>query len=282
DVEYIQMRLLDLVEKDDRIRAPANCFGKLSTFVVTNVSRRRSDHARDSVFLHVLRHVEADHRSLVVKHEFRECASGFSLTDTGWTKKDERADRAIRILQARARAPDSVCDSRERLLLPDYAIAESIFHRDELLHLAFEHSRNRNAGPLGDDLSDVFFVNFLLQHDAVLLEVREFVLIDFQPLLELGNLAVLNLRSASELTIVACLVELEAKLFELGLGGSNVIDSFFFRLPLRFHSRRSFLQVGNALFNLVQARFRLLVFFSLQRLALDLELDDLALELIEL
>src|SRR6185295_16206191 len=113
-------------------------------------------------------------------------------------------------------------------------------------------------------------------------EIRQFVLIDFQPSLELGNLAVLNLRSASELAVVPGLIKLKTKLFELGLGGANVIDGFFFRLPLGLHSRRSFLQVGNALFDLVQARFRLLVFFSLQRLALDLELDDLALELIDL
>src|SRR6185436_2130487 len=195
-------------------------------------------------------------------------ASGFSFTNTGWAKKDERADRAVRILQARARTPDSVCDCRERFSLSDHAIAESLFHRDELLHLAFEHSRNGNAGPLGDDFRDVFFVDLFLQHDAVLLEVREFILVYFEPLLELGNLAVLDLRSASELTVVARLVELEAKLFELGFSRANVIDGFFFRLPLGFHSRRSFLQVRNALFDLVQARFRLVVFFSLQRLAL--------------
>ena len=32
------------------------------------------------------------------------------------------------------------------------------------LHLAFEHLRDRNSGPLGDDLGDVFFVHFLFQH----------------------------------------------------------------------------------------------------------------------
>src|SRR5215213_720198 len=54
DVENIRMRLLDFVEEDDRVRTTTNCFGKLSTLVVTNISRRCSDHARDRMFLHVL------------------------------------------------------------------------------------------------------------------------------------------------------------------------------------------------------------------------------------
>ena len=100
---------------------------------------------------------------LVVKQKLRERASSFSFTDTGWTKKDERADRTIWILQASACTPDGICDRGQCFFLSDHALAQALFHRHQLLHLAFEHSRNRNAGPASDDLRDLFFVNFVLQ-----------------------------------------------------------------------------------------------------------------------
>ena len=50
---------------------------------------------------------------------------------------------------------------------------QQLFHSDELLDFAFEHLRNRNAGPLGDDLRDVFFVDLLFQHALVLLHFFE-------------------------------------------------------------------------------------------------------------
>jgi hypothetical protein len=39
---------------------------------------------------------------------------------------------------------------------------------DQLLHFAFQHLRHRNAGPLADDLGDIFLVNFFLQHARLL------------------------------------------------------------------------------------------------------------------
>src|SRR5262245_45022430 len=102
------MRLLDLVKQNDRVRPATHCFSALPALVITNVSRRRADHARDGVLLHVLRHVEPDHRSFIVKQELREGARSFRLTDTCWTKKDERSDRTIRILQTCASTPHRV------------------------------------------------------------------------------------------------------------------------------------------------------------------------------
>ena len=66
-VEDFRVGLLDLIEKNHRIRAPAHLFGKLASFFVANVSRRRPDHARHSVLLHVFGHVYADHGLFVVK-----------------------------------------------------------------------------------------------------------------------------------------------------------------------------------------------------------------------
>src|SRR5690606_21168253 len=42
NVEHVRVRLLDLIEKDHRIRATTHCFSKLSTLLIANVSRRCS------------------------------------------------------------------------------------------------------------------------------------------------------------------------------------------------------------------------------------------------
>ena len=81
---------------------------------------------------------------------------------------------------------------------------------------------------------------------------------------------------------IAGLIELQSELFELGFGRSHEVDRFFLRLPLRLHSGRSISQIGNALLDFAQARFRLLVFFPLQCLPLNLELNDFAFQLIDL
>ena len=64
DVEDVVVGLLDLVEQDDRVRAPAHGLGELAALLVADVAGRRADEPRDGVLLHVLRHVDADHRVL--------------------------------------------------------------------------------------------------------------------------------------------------------------------------------------------------------------------------
>lgn len=43
DVEHIRVRLLDLIEQDDRVRMTADLFGKLAALIVADISRRRTD-----------------------------------------------------------------------------------------------------------------------------------------------------------------------------------------------------------------------------------------------
>src|SRR4030095_3125929 len=59
------------------------------------------------------------------------------------------------------RAPDRVGHGAERLVLADDAAAEALFHVDELLDLALEQPRDRDARPLGDGGGDVPLVELL-------------------------------------------------------------------------------------------------------------------------
>jgi peptide deformylase len=45
-VEDVGVRLLDLVEQEHAVRLAAHGLGQRATFVVTDVTRRRADHAR--------------------------------------------------------------------------------------------------------------------------------------------------------------------------------------------------------------------------------------------
>ncbi len=96
------MRLLDLVEQENRIRPPAHRFGQLPALLVADVPGRRAHEPGDGVPLLVLRHVEPDERALVVEHELGERTRELGLADAGRAEEDERADRPVRILQPRA------------------------------------------------------------------------------------------------------------------------------------------------------------------------------------
>src|SRR5207237_6106637 len=58
NVEYIWVRLLDLVEQEYGVRPAADRLGQLTAFVKTDVAGRCPDEPRHGVLLHVLGHVE--------------------------------------------------------------------------------------------------------------------------------------------------------------------------------------------------------------------------------
>ena len=88
----------------------ADGLGELAALVVADVAGRRADEAGDGVPLLVLGHVDPDHRALVVEHELGERTGELGLADAGRAEEDERADRAVGILQAGARAAERVRD----------------------------------------------------------------------------------------------------------------------------------------------------------------------------
>ena len=102
-VEDLVVRLLDLVEEDHRVRTAAHRFRQLSPLLVADVAGRRADQTRDRVPLLVLGHVEPHQRALVVEHELRERPRKLGFADASRPEEHERADRPVRILQARPR-----------------------------------------------------------------------------------------------------------------------------------------------------------------------------------
>ncbi len=165
-VEDVGVRLLDLVEQHDRVRPAAHRLGELAALLVADVAGGRADQPRDGVLLHVLGHVDADHRVLGVEHELGERPGELGLADAGRAEEEERADRAVGVLEAGARAAQRVGDGLDGLVLADDALVQALLHVDELGDLALEQARDGDARPARDDLGDVVGVDLLLEVDG--------------------------------------------------------------------------------------------------------------------
>src|SRR5882762_9144690 len=114
------MGLFDLIKENYRIWTAPHRFRQLPALFVTDVSRRRANQTSHRVLLHVLGHVYANHRPLVVEHEFSQRASKFSLAHARRPEKDEGTDRTLWILQTRPRANHRIRNGSEGSTASDW------------------------------------------------------------------------------------------------------------------------------------------------------------------
>src|SRR4051812_1048316 len=159
DVEDVRVGLLDLVEQEHAVRLAAHGLGELAALVVADVARGRADQARDGVLLHVLGHVDTDHRVLVAEQELGERPRQLGLSHAGRAEEDERAGRALGILEARARAADRLGDDLDRRVLAHDALVELLLHAHQLLGLGLGELEDRDAGPHRDDVGDLLLAD---------------------------------------------------------------------------------------------------------------------------
>ena len=111
------MSLLDLVEQDHRIRPAADGFGEPSTFLVADVAGRSTDKPGNVVPLSVLAHVDPDDGRLGVEEELRQRLGQLGLAHARRAQEEERADRAVRVLQTGPAAADGVGDGVHGVIL---------------------------------------------------------------------------------------------------------------------------------------------------------------------
>ena len=110
DVEDFGSGFLDFVKQNDAVWAAAHRFGKLPTLFVANVSGRRSYEPRNRMFLHVLGHVDAHHRLLIVKEKLCQGAGQFGFTNASRSQEEEAGKGPVGILQSSSRASDGIRD----------------------------------------------------------------------------------------------------------------------------------------------------------------------------
>src|SRR5712675_1076959 len=145
--------------------------------------------------------------------------------------------------------------------------------KDKLQHLVDGH-----AGPARYHLRDVVGRHRLLHHLAGVLLGLDLG----ELLLELGNPAIGQFAGALIFAAALRVGEFDAQRVELALQLLRVGQLVFLRAPARGQGRGPFFEIGEFLFQRLQAAFRAGVRFLLQRFLLDLEADDLPIQGIEL
>ena len=111
------------------------------------------------MLLHVLGHVDADHRVLVAEQELGQRAAELGLADAGGAEEDERAGGALRVLDPGAGAADRLRDRGDRDLLADDPLVELLLHPDQLLGLGLGQLEDGDAGPHRDDVGDLLLAD---------------------------------------------------------------------------------------------------------------------------
>ena len=133
------MSLLHLVEQDHGVRTTAHGLGELAALVVAHVSRGRADEALDAELLHVLGHVDAHERALVVEQALGERLGELGLAHAGGAEEEEAADGAVRVGEPGAAAAHGGGHGAHGIVLADHAAVQLVLEVLELIHLALHH-----------------------------------------------------------------------------------------------------------------------------------------------
>ena len=161
---------------------------------------------------------------------------------------------------------------------PIDALGELLLHLEQLLLLALEHLVDRHAGPARHHLGDVIGGDRLLHHRA-LIRIR---LDPGELLLELGDTAIGQFARALVFAAALRVGELDPQLVELGLQLLRVGELALLGIPARGQVGRTLLELLQLLLEVLQARLRARIGFLLQRLLLDAQPHDLAVDRVEL
>ena len=192
-------------------------------------------------------------------------------------EEQERAHRPVRVLQSGARPAHRLRDRGDRLVLADDAGFQRLFHVQQLAALAFEHLLDRHPGPARHDRGDVLGGDRLLAHHPASL----FGLGFGEPLFEVGDDAVGELAGPGPVAAALHLLQFDARLLQLLLQFLGAGQLLLLGLPLRGQFGRLLLELRQFLLQPLQPLARGRVGLLLQRLALDLQLHDAAVELVQ-
>ena len=278
NVEYIRMGLLHLVQQHHRVRLAADRLGQVAAFLEADVARRRADQAGHRVFLHELGHIDPHQRLLGIEEELGQRLAQLGLAHPGRAEEEERAARPVRIGEAGARTAHGVGHGDYRLVLADHSPMQLLLHAQQLLALALEHLRHRDTGPLGNHFGD-FLVGHLVAQQLVL---GLAVLVDhLQAAFQVRDGLVLDARHALEVALAPRRLHLLLGLLDLLLDLRRALHLGLLGLPDLLEVGVFALELDDILLQLGQALPGGFVVFLLQRLALDLQLDQATVETIQ-
>ena len=204
-------------------------------------------------------------------------------------------------MQTSPRDPDRITDSFDDVVLTDDALLQRIFHLrcfrstgihkqrgskthvHEFLPLALEQALDRYARRFRHNTSNVRARNAIVQHRKRALHVVRALTLAFRrelPL-ELGNRGIAQARRALEITLALSNLELTLRVLEAFLGVLDALEARTFCLPHARELRCLRPARFEARLDLCAALGGEDVGLGAERLALDLQRDDFAVECFE-
>ena len=282
-VEHVRVGFFHLVKQQHGIRLAAHGLGQVAALLVAHVAGRRADQAGHGMLLHELAHVDADEVLLAVEQEARQRLAQLGLAHAGGAEEQERTRGAVRVTQARARTADGVGHGGDGLFLAHHALVQLGFHLQELVFLALHHLGHRNTRGTAHHLGD-FFGAHLRTQQAVGLGgaiLALFLGLGFLELtLQIGQLAVLQLGDLVEIPLALEFLDLQLDLLDLFAHVLAALGLGLLGGPDVFEVSDFLLQRSDLFLDQRQALLRGLVLFLLHGLALNLQLDQAAVELV--
>ena len=259
----------------------AYSLGQLTTFIVTNIARRRADQTGNSMLLHIFAHIDTDHITLVVKQNLSQRLRQLRLADTGRPQEDKGTDRPAGVFDSRTGTHNCLADSFNSVVLANDPLMQDILQMHQFFAFATAQPGYRNTGPGADDLGDIFLVNLFLQQYVV---VGIFIMgLHFgQFFFQRRQTAILQF--CQFIQIIAALSTFHFLFYgvDFFLYLAHTGDRSLFSIPA-FDQRLVFLpQFGQFFFDLRQTILRLLILLFPQSLSFDLQLQDTALTLVQL
>ena len=152
----------------------------------------------------------------------------------------------------------------------------------QLLDLAFQQLADRDVRPGRHDFGDLFGADLFLQEHPAALHLAQLGLGVVQRTLQAGQLAVLQLGCAAVVGAALRLFDLVPRAVDLLLDARHALDHLALAAQPRVQAAALLLQVGQLALDGRQPLLRRGVALLLQRLALDLELHDAPLDLVQL
>ena len=153
------MRLLDLVEQHHGERLAPHLLGELAALLVADVSRRGAEQPRRGEPVVEFAHVDLDERVVVTEQEVGQRPGQLGLTHTGRAGEDERARRALGVLQPGTGTADRLGYGLDRVLLADDPLVDLVLHAQQPGGFGLGELDHRDAGPVAQHLGDLVVVH---------------------------------------------------------------------------------------------------------------------------
>mmetsp|Transcript_39880 Transcript_39880/g.118758 ORF Transcript_39880/g.118758 Transcript_39880/m.118758 type:complete len:219 (-) Transcript_39880:1620-2276(-) len=122
---------------------------------MANIPWRRPDELRHTVSLHVLRHVEPDHRVAAAKVLLRQHFGDLSLADTRGAHEQHARDRALGVLEPAAGAHERRCQLVDCVVLSNDVLLHHRRQPHEARLVVVAHGLGRDARPRGHNVLNV-------------------------------------------------------------------------------------------------------------------------------